>query len=312
MATRATPIGAVHSSPQTRYVATTRQPATYQLISAALNNQNNAQSNPVVSQPDRRPVPAQRSNSVVVNRGAVTNNVMLPNRQPNGALPSRPNAGPNQSLPFNKYQPHQQHQQQPSNNLLYSERRQPAHPSQQPVLRNNNRESLYGVYQSNVSVNSARPQSQNYINTPTPQIRRPLPTYEEAKGHKTRADNPYMSHDQISRPPMAKLLPSSNNDKMQPMRGSKSTPENLRNGTSDGVVVQTVGESCCSSSNPDSGYGGQNGDFYSNHPSPQNANKPGNEFDSWYNRRLQDAARKMNGGGGYTGTRPSRTMTSDV
>ena len=310
IATRANPIGAAHNTPPTRYIATTRTPATYQLISAALNNQNGQQnSTAAVNQPDRRPVPAQRSNSVVANRAAaVNNNGILPNRQINGGMPNRPSAGPNQQqLPFNKYQP-----QQNTNNLLYSERRPLTHSGHQASLRESSRESHYGVYQSNASVNSARPPSQpqqNYINTPATQARRPLPTYEQAKEQKARAENPYMTHEQVSRPPVAKPQPNASNDKMQHMRMSKSTPENLRNGTADGLVVQTAGESCCSSSNPDSGYGGQSGDFYASHPSPQTAKQAGNEFDSWYNRRLQDAARKMNG---YTGSRPPRTMTSDV
>lgn len=314
--TRVTPIGAAQSStPVTRYVptvATTRQPATYQLISAALNTPTHSRSN---TDSRKAPVPAQRSSSMVVNRSNLNQNGVMPNRQqnyipltrqPNGALPNRPTAGPQhkqppqQQLPFNKYQ-----QTMPTHNLLYSERRPPVNSNYNPAAR----DSHYGVYQSMNSVNASRPhpQTQNYVNqpTPVPSARRTLPTYEEARGNRTRSENPYMSHDQINR----QSQNSKPIDKPIARDGSNITAK-VRPG--DNLVVQPVGESCCSSSNPDSGYGGQSGDFYSSHPSPKAATNQtaGNEFDdTWYNRRLQDAARKMNG---YSSSHPPRTMTSDV
>lgn len=145
--------------------------------------------------------------------------------------------------------------------------------------------------------------------------RRPLPSYNNVQGHQMvpPTSNNLYTNTALNRP----SIPAA----------SKSNMKTL--------VVQTgaaVRESCCGSSNPDSGYGGHSYDIQTNQStvSPQQAATVASgmastvgtrqagmvglrqadvrESDSWYSQRIQDVARRNT----HAASQVQRTMTSDV
>lgn len=262
------------------------QPATYRLISAALNNPTNSNSQPVVDN-RKPPVPAQRSQRLLRTTSSEPFNhntaVKVETAQP---------------VPFAQYQKSQ---------MLYSEshRLPPRHTALQKP--GNYRES------TNIAIGTSGQPASN-ANT-----REPLPSYDEVRDHRNTIVT-------TNRTPLPPKVPTSNSNAQIPTPRARQLQPDVRAATLDTQqtlskdklainvpLVAQNGESCCGSSNPDSGYGGHNYEFYSSQPSPQQPQSSGTaqskEYESWYSRRLQDAARKIST---YSGLRPQRTMTSDV
>jgi len=160
---------------------------------------------------------------------------------------------------------------------------------------------LVGQKQDNTSaaVNSRTKDS----NADEPQSTINLPSYEEFRSQQPRLAHPDRSQLSVTQKETLAHAPASlaNNSAIKPTAA-----------TCQPAATSQPGESCCGSSNPDSGYGGQQYDFYTNQSSLQSKvvrNQTVEEYDtSWYSKRLQDASRKINNGH----LRPYRTMTSDV
>ena len=139
--------------------------------------------------------------------------------------------------------------------------------------------------------------------------RRTLPSYDEIK----TARYSRISDQSVTGAGVTRSNSNSNRITQAPVQSVQS---NESKGHSDLVnrlgelktgarLNQHAGESCCSSSNHDSGYGGQASDCTLHQVSPQTSA----EYDSWYNRQLQDAARKI---GIYSVLKPHKKMTSEV
>ena len=250
-----------------------RKDATYRLISAALNGQNSHNNPP--SNTRNTPIPAQRSYRVQRNLTASSSQQFLA---------AEAGSQPKQTLGYEKPQLYSESQRTFSRTLVAPSTRNGEQPGQ----------SMAGDRLNGGS-------------------RQPLPSYAEVQGQRSSArklqpqTNVHAIHAQTNQAPKPKARDFEHNSAASSNAQTVSKEKLL--GT-DSITTQT-GESCCGSSNPDSGYGGQNYEFYASHPSPQKAaGDPSiKEYDSWYSRRLQDAARRINT---YSGLRPQRTMTSDV
>ncbi|XP_067946022.1 uncharacterized protein [Watersipora subatra] len=162
-------------------------------------------------------------------------------------------------------------------------------------------EYLYSESSKSSALVTTRPQLQH--KTSSCQIspaRLPLPTYQQAKATQNTVKNLSTGFN-----------PQTSQTNVQQTDASSVEISHDSNFTlANGHQTALPAESCCASSNPDSGYGGQSYDFYTSRPTQVTGSSQINkDYEGWYSRRLQDAARRINA---YSDLRPKRTMTSDV
>jgi len=155
-------------------------------------------------------------------------------------------------------------------------------------------------------VHSARPVSSQQLYTDRrswgqpPKL--PLPSYEQTQGHASGTTTSQLTN-----------FPSRHTQPSHTILSSRQTAGKAQSVSQVGIKTDPqTGDSSCGGSNPDSGYGGHSYDYYSGQPSPNNpqASHASKEYDSWYNRRLQDAAIRINARSGRAAS--THQMTSDV